>query len=121
MTKIATVAVLGITLLLGACAGVNPTNVGGGSSVIITPTGNADIDAVVVKAQDLAVRVCGFLPAASTVSNIIATFVPGAAPINSIATQIAQGICSAVTKKGFRRGSSAPTFRGVAITGQRVR
>lgn len=106
---------------LGACAtpGGAPSSGSGGTPII--STGNPDVDAIVVKAQDIAVKACGFLPTVSTVSGILSTFIPGAAPINSLATQIAEGICGAVAKKGFRRGGPAPKYRGVAIHGERVR
>lgn len=121
--KILTVTVAGAAISLGACAH-NPDGtpvVAGGVVPIIAPTGNASIDNAVTQVQSFAIQACGFQPAASTVAGILATFIPGAAPINSIVTQIAQGICAAVTRKGFRRGGPAPTYRGVAIHGTRVR
>jgi len=121
--KILTVVVAAAAIGLGACATTNPdgTPIVSGTIPIIAPTGNAQIDNVVSQVQSFAIQACGFQPAASTVTGILATFIPGAAPINSIITQITNGICAAVTKKGFRRGSTAPTYRGVSITGQRVR
>lgn len=121
--KILTVTVAGAAISLGACATLNQPGVPGANGIIpiINPTGNASIDSAVTQVQSFAIQACGFQPAASTVAGILATFIPGAAPINSIVTQIAQGICAAVTRKGFRRGGPAPTYRGVAIHGTRVR
>lgn len=104
---------------LGACATV-PGATPSGTIPIINPTGNPQIDNVVSQVQAFAIKACGFQPAASTVAGILATFIPGAAPINSVISEITNGICAAVTRKGFRRGGPAPTYRGVAIRGQRV-
>jgi len=117
--KILTVVTALAAIGLGACATTSPLP--SGTIPILPPTGNVQIDTVVSQVQSFAIQACGFEPAAETVTGILATFVPGAAPINSIITQISKGICAAVTKKGFRRGSTAPTYRGVSITGQRVR
>lgn len=119
--KILTVTVAGAAISLGACATLNQPTAPGATVPIINPTGNASIDNAVTQVQSFAIQACGFQPAASTVAGILATFIPGAAPINSIVTQIAQGICAAVTRKGFRRGGPAPSYRGVAIHGTRVR
>lgn len=75
-------------------------------------TGNTTIDAIIAQAQ----TICGFAPAVSTVSSIIDTFVPGTAIVGTIAN----GICSAITKKSARRGAAGPTYRGVVIVGRRV-
>ncbi len=97
---------------LGGCA---TTTTGG---VTTTP----DISAEIAQVQKIATQVCGFLPAASTVSGIIASFVPGAAPINGIATQVANAICGAVTAKSVKlKGAARPTVNGVAIYGNFVR
>jgi hypothetical protein len=122
--KFLTIAVAVAAVSLGACATTNPDGtprVGGGVAPILAPTGSPQIDEFVVKVQDFAIQACGFQPTAATITGILSTFIPGAVPINALATQITTGICSAVTKKGFRRGGAAPSYRGVKISGTRVR
>lgn len=64
--------------------------------------------------QTVAQQVCGYIPAASSVIDIIASLA-GAPGIGSIINTAAQGICAAVGKKAARRGLVQPTYRGVVI------
>lgn len=86
-----------------------------------TTTDSANVAAQIAAAQQTAAQICGYLPTVSTVTSILATFVPGASPINDVAVQVAQAICGAVTAKSVRRGGSAPMVRGVVIHGRFVR
>lgn len=77
-----------------------------------TPTTTAVVN-IATQVEDATVAACKFLPAATTVATIIS-----ASPSVMTATQIAQLICSAVTKKGVSsRGASLPT---VNLAGKRV-
>jgi hypothetical protein len=82
---------------------------------------SANIAAEIAAVQQTATQICGYLPTVGTVTSILATFVPGAGPINDVALQVAQAICGAVTVKSARRGAGAPTVRGVAVHGRFVR
>lgn len=123
LRKTLTTAAVASAVVLAGCAhnGLPPPVAPGATVPIISPTGNAGIDNAVASVQDVAVRACGFLPTVSTVSSILSQFISGAGPINSVVTEVAQGICSAVTRKGFRRGMGPPKYRGVVIHGTRVR
>lgn len=107
-------AALAPALVLGGCA----TNTDGTSTItfpsITVPT-LLSTDTT-EQIQSTANKICGFIPAASTVASIIATFTGGGALVD-IVGQAARGICSAVTAKGVRRGGPAPRYRGVAIHG----
>ena len=85
-------------------------------------TGNP-IATEITNIQALAVQICAFQPTAATVAAILATFVPGAAPVTEIINQVAQSICGAVTAKAYRRGARHGFARvnGVPIDGQFVR
>lgn len=113
MKKLLIIAALGLPL--AAC--------GGGSSLqvptALTPTAiNADIAAV----QSTAAGLCGFLPAASTVANIIATFTGGGGIVN-VVSQTAQAICNAVPALHAARlrpgshGATVVRVRGVRLQG----
>ncbi len=117
--KLVIIAVAFCTLAIGACVPVTP---GSGPAVTPISTGDPTIDQAVATAQSYAVEACGFLPTVNTVTGILATFVAGAAPIQSVAIQIAQGICNAVNNKGYHRGMKRKLkYRGVTIQGQLVR
>lgn len=77
-------------------------------------------DPRVIEIQQQAANLCGWLPTATTVANIIATFANANGVVN-VASTAAQGICKAITAKGYKRGASAPRYRGVPITASRVR
>lgn len=95
-------------IAIGGCA-----NTGGGGGI-------PSIDpATIAQVQNTATQICGFLPTASTVASIIATFFGGGAVVGNIA-QSAQAICDAVTKKGFRRGATI-RVNGVIVRGSFVR
>lgn len=70
--------------------------------------------AVITNIQNTVTRICGYVPAAITVANIIATFA-GGTNIVALTSQIANGICGAVTSKSARYGGKLPTYRGVVI------
>src|SRR5215207_2954120 len=81
-----------------------------GSTVV-----DAAIGALPTQVQETAVKVCGFLPAAETVAQLIAAF--GGPTVPGIVGQIAAEICDAVTKPrtGAIRGTRP---HGVLIRGQ---
>lgn len=72
----------------------------------------------VAQVQNTAKQICGFLPTATTVASIIATFTGGGAIVDTVG-QAANGICAAITSKGARRGGVAK-YRGVTIRGEYV-
>lgn len=96
--------VLAIALSLGACAS------GGGGGPIPADT--------VSQIQATARQVCGFVPTVSTVASVIATFTGGGAIVDMV-SQVANGICTAISAKGVRRGAT-PKYRGVVIRGDYV-
>lgn len=104
MRKIAAVLCLSIGLGVSGCA-----TTGGGATA--DPT-------IVAQVQADAKAICGFLPTATTVANVITTFTGGGAVVN-VVSQVAAGICAAVTNKGARRGGAR--YRGVKIKGRFVR
>ncbi len=94
------VAVMALALpLLGACDSLK----GGGTG--------PDVGTV----QSLAVKVCSFLPLASTVASIIDVRSPA---LNTSAA-VAAAICEAVAPKAGP-GAGRPTVAGVPIQGSRV-
>lgn len=80
--------VFAASLALAGCNAVTP-------APTVAPT-VSDIQKVVTTA-------CGFLPAATTIANIIS-----ASPAVMTATEIAGLICKAVTTKSARKGGYAP-------------
>jgi hypothetical protein len=85
----------------------------------VSPVVNTVVGILPDQVRDIAVKTCGFLPAAETVLALISTF--GGPTVPGIATQIASEICAAVTKpRAFARRSMTPTVRGVRIRGQFV-
>jgi hypothetical protein len=111
MKKIA-ILTLAVTLSLGSCA-----TTGG-----ITPS---SVQSVIASVQSAAVQACGFLPTASTVSAILASFVPGGSAVEASVASVAQQICTAVlplkAKLGKRLGGIAPpTVNGIVIHGRFV-
>ena len=85
---------------LGGCATVFPSG---------TPT--------VAEIQSITVTVCGFLPTASTVANILAN----GNPIVATATAVANAICAAVVPtKSARLRAIVPTVNGVVVHGRFV-
>ncbi len=91
----------------------------------VAPSGNLVVTEV-IKVQALTVRLCAFEPTAATVAAILASLVPGAAPVTALVSQIAQSICSAVTApKIVAFGGGAPPLppmvNGVQIDGHFVR
>jgi hypothetical protein len=111
-------AILAAGLALGACSTTLPSP-GGGAVVPPTTTGDKTTDSVIAAT----VKACGFLPTVATVTGIVASFVPGGAPVNSLVTSIAQSICNAVAppKMGARRGGHAPMVGDVLVEGRFVR
>jgi hypothetical protein len=91
-----------------------------GCNSVVAPTDTTTTVINVAKqVEDAAVAACGFLPAATTIATIIS-----ASPSVLTATQIAQLICSAVTKKSAVRGSH-PTVnvggKAVVVEGKFVK
>lgn len=107
-------ALLG-SALLGGCSHDPATG-----QVIIDPTVVTQAQSDVAQAQAIAVKICGYEADFETVSAILASLA-GAGPVASVVNMAARGICSAVTSMSARRGASAPTYRGVRITGHFVR
>jgi hypothetical protein len=70
-----------------------------GCNSVTTPTTTA----TVADLQSAVVAACGFLPAATTIANIIS-----ANPAIATGTQIASVICQAVTTKGAHKGAYSP-------------
>jgi hypothetical protein len=105
-------------LSLGAC-GTNSTGTTGS-------TGDATTDAII----NGTVKACGFLPAVSTVTSIIASFVAGGTPINDLVVSVARSICGAVSPPktaAMARSAAAatpagpPMVAGVRVEGRFVR
>jgi len=110
-------AVLVAGLMLAACGTVPPD---GGSTTPPTTVGDKTTDAIIAGT----VRACGYLPTVSTVTAIIASFISGGAPINSLVTHVAESICGAVAPKktGFSAAPSGPpVVAGVRVDGHFVR
>lgn len=86
-----------------------------------TPTSTTTA-AVVTQVQQATVAACGFLPVASVVANVIASFAGGSSVVG-IVEQVAQEICTAAAslKSARLRGQRAPLVRGVPLRGQFVR
>lgn len=87
-----------------------------------TTTGNVipgTADPRVEQVRQQAVNLCGWLPTATTVANILATFA-GANDVVNVASTAASGICNAITAKGLKRSGSVK-YRGVTVTATRVR
>jgi hypothetical protein len=115
-------AILAAGLALGACSGSLPSPSGGTTPPPTTTTGDKTTDAIIAGT----VKACGFLPTVSTVTGIIASFIAGGAPVNSLVTGIAESICNAVAppKKSMRRGAARvgpPAVGGVLVEGRFVR
>ena len=97
MKKIIALVFVG-SLALAGCNSVTPTN-----TTTTTPT--------VSDFQSAVVTACGFLPAATTIANIIT-----ANPAVSTGAQIADIVCKAVTTKSARKGVYAP--KSVIVNGK---
>lgn len=76
-------------------------------------------DTTISQVQQIAVQVCGYLPAAETVAGIVATFTGGGSVVG-IASEVADAICNAVTSKSAAFGRT-PRVRGVVLRGRFVR
>lgn len=100
-----------LALVLSACQTTSTPSV---SPIVTTVTG-----LLPQQVQDVAVKTCGFLPAAETVAQLVAAF--GGPSIPGIATQIADEICAAVQKKSVRRSGGGISVRGVPVVGSFVR
>ena len=111
MKRFLIVPALALGLLVSSCATVPG----------VDPITGGQITTEVTNVQEAATQICGFLPTASTVTNILASFITGASPIATVVNQVAASICSAVTAKSLRRGAGPPRVRGVAIHGTFVR
>ena len=116
MKKLVMIAALCGSVALAGCAtsGVTPA-----PSPVIT-TGNANVDATIAAAEAAAVKACGFLPTAQTITGILSTFVPATSVPITIGNQVASMICNAVAPKASakrRRLSAQPMVNGVPIEG----
>jgi hypothetical protein len=102
MRKLAYALLTAGSIGLGGCASITPANV----------------TTVISQVQADAVAVCGFLPTAATVANIISAGNPLIATVSAIA----EAICSAVLPaKLGRKLAVIPTVNGVPIHGRFVR
>lgn len=115
MRKLLSVAALCGALALGACASGGTT---GGLPA------SASTDPTIAAVQDAAAKVCNFVPTVTTVTGIIASFFPAGGAINTIASSVANAICTAIApKKTLRRatGDGPPSVAGVKIEGYFIR
>lgn len=88
----------------------------------------AQITAIEAEVQKTTAIVCGFVPTVGTIAGVVASFVPGGAAATTLATQVANAICSAVgpakmsghRRLAMRRGT-APVVNGVPIEGYFIR
>lgn len=110
--KLLLIPVLAGSLSLAAC---DPSD--------LDPTQSGSIASQVQAATR---SICGFVPTATTIANVIATFTGGEGVV-AIVSQAAQGICGAVTSapksvrlKSGKRAKLA-IYRGVAVHGSFVR
>ena len=110
MNKFLIASALSSAVLLSSCATVPG----------VDPITGKPVATEVANITAAAVAICGFEPTAATVTNILASFIPGASPIVMIVDQVARSICSAVTAKGARYGGAAPQVNGVTIQGHFV-
>src|SRR6266852_4107572 len=105
MRKTVIAAALCGTITLGSC----------------TSTGGIDtgkVASVVAQVQAATQAACGYLPAASSVANILATFVSGGALVAGGVESAAGAICSALSKKSGKFGrASVVRVRGVVLHG----
>lgn len=102
-------------IMLGGCTtggGGTPTTGG----VPIT-TGNPTADTIIAAVFNG----CKYVPTVDTALALIANFYPQAGVVGSMADQIASVVCSAVTKKSFRRGQKPARAYGVPIRGTQYR
>jgi hypothetical protein len=107
-------AVVAGSLLLGGCATT-------GTTTGTDPITGQPIATEIANVQALAVKICAFQPTEATVAAILATLVPGAAPVTAIISQVAASICSAVAAPAARlRGAAWPEVNGVPINGHFV-
>jgi len=86
------------------------------TSCATTPT---DPASVVEKIQQTAVAVCGFLPFAKTVADILAAGNPLVSSVDSVATAICNAVVAdrSARARGLRRGRGA-MVNGVVIHGR---
>jgi len=111
MNKFVIATALSGSVLLSSCATVPG----------VDPITGKPVATEVANITATAITICGFEPTAATVTNILATFIPGASPIAAIVEQVAQSICNAVTAKGGRYGGAAPQVNGVPIDGHFIK
>ncbi len=98
-----------LALPLAGCAG------GSATGSLPSPT---QVQDTITQIQAITTQVCKFAPTAATVANIIdALGLHGAGAVGDIANQI----CSAVTKVGATRHGGSPKVAGVRIRGKFVR
>ena len=116
MKKLFFIAALCGTAALAGCAST-------GTKPAPITTGKINIDATITAAQSAAVKACGFLPTAETITGILATFVPQTAVPIAIGSQVAGLICNAIAPSkasGRRRASAYPIVNGVRVEGSFV-
>ena len=120
LNRLALIAPL-LALSLAGCSSVNAVTPSPTVSVpSITVPVSSNTSKTVKNVQSIAVTICGFLPIASTVINVLTNN-----PLVPTAEAIASKICSVATnvKVGGRRysKSNSPTLDGVEIKGSFVR
>jgi hypothetical protein len=107
MKKVTIAAALAASMLLAGCG--TTSTVGG----VTTTTPNAELTADIAAVKAAVLTSCGYVVDLATVSSIVGTFVPGAALVGTVATQI----CAAVTALGVRQGAAQPQVNGIVIHG----
>ena len=83
-------------------------------------TGNP-IATEVAQITAAAIAICSFEPTAATVTAILGTLIPGAAPVTQVINQTANAICAAVVPKAARLGGAySAKVNGIPINGRFV-
>jgi len=97
------------------------------TSLMGCATTGGDPNVIITQVQNTTVQICGFLPAASTIANLISVFVGGGAVIGQV-EEIAKEVCAAATavptpKSSRLRATRDITvvIRNVPVTGHFVR
>src|SRR5882672_4146105 len=96
------IATLALAASLTGCA-----TTGGDPNVIVNQVANATV------------QLCGFLPAASTVANLISVFVGGGAVIGQV-EQIANEICAAATAIPTPKSSRLRATKDITVVVRNV-
>ena len=91
------------------------------SGVALAACDAATTAAEIQTIRDTTLQVCSYVPSVQSLETLLNVFVPSTTAITSVADQISNQICSAVSKSSARRGVAAPiVIQGVQITGTYV-